>query len=44
MGNKPITIKIGRNAKTGQFMPVKAAQQRKTTSVVETIYKKPSDK
>ena len=30
-------MKIGRSAKTGQFMPVKKAQQQKSTSVVETI-------
>ncbi len=30
-------MKIGRDAKTGQFIPVKVAQQQKDTSVVETI-------
>jgi len=29
--------KIGRNARNGQFIPVKVAQQQKSTSVVETI-------
>jgi hypothetical protein len=29
--------KIGRSAITGRFKPVKAAQQQKKTSVVETI-------
>jgi len=39
---KTYTIKIGRNAKTGEFMPVKEAQQRPATTVVETIkVKKP---
>lgn len=31
------TMKIGRSAKSGQFIPVKTAQQQKATSVVETI-------
>lgn len=36
------TIKIGRDAKTGEFIPVKEAQQRPSTTVVETIkVKKP---
>lgn len=36
--------KIGRDAKTGKFIPVKDAQRRKNTAVVETIKpkKKPS--
>jgi hypothetical protein len=29
--------KIGRSAETGRFIPVKTAQQQKSTSVVETI-------
>lgn len=29
--------KIGRDAKTGQFIPVKEAQKRPSTSVVERI-------
>lgn len=29
--------KIGRDARTGQYIPVKVAQQQKATSVVETI-------
>lgn len=29
--------KIGRDARDGHFIPVKTAQQRKATSVVETI-------
>lgn len=28
---------IGRDAKTGQFIPVKQAERRKATAVVETI-------
>lgn len=31
------TRKIGRDARTGQFIPVKKAQHRKATAVVETI-------
>lgn len=34
------SIKIGRDAKTGQFIPVKTAEKRPTTTVVETIKKK----
>lgn len=37
------THKIGRNAKTGQFIPVKEAQRKKSTAIVETI-KNPSKK
>ncbi len=33
------TAKIGRDAKTGQFIPVKEAERRPTTTVVETIKK-----
>ena len=33
------TQKIGRDAKTGKFVPVKEAQRRPTTTVVETIKK-----
>lgn len=37
------TFKVGRDAKTGQFIPVKEAQRRKSTAIVETIkIKKPS--
>lgn len=41
------TFKVGRDARTGEFIPVKQAQQRKSTAVVETIKvptSKPSDK
>jgi hypothetical protein len=34
------TTKIGRDAKTGHFMPVKEAEKRPSTTVVETIKKK----
>jgi hypothetical protein len=41
MGTK--TFKIGRDAKSGEFIPVKQAQQRPRTTVVETI-KRPTKK
>ncbi len=31
------SFKVGRDAKTGKFLPVKAAERRKATAVVETI-------
>ena len=38
MGNKKLkTRKIGRDAGTGKFIPVKEAERRKKTAVVETI-------
>lgn len=33
------TRKIGRDAKSGKFIPVKEAQRRPTKTVVETIKK-----
>jgi len=33
------TVKIGRDAKSGEFIPVKEAQRRPSTTVVETIKK-----
>lgn len=33
------TFKIGRDARTGKFIPVKEAQRRPTRTVVETIKK-----
>lgn len=30
-------MKIGRDARTGQFIPVKVAERRKSTAIVETI-------
>lgn len=33
------TVKIGRNAGTGRFVPVKVAQNKPKTHVVETIKK-----
>lgn len=37
--SKPAPQKIGRDAKTGEFIPVKEAQRRPSTAVVETIRK-----
>jgi hypothetical protein len=31
------TRKVGRNAESGKFIPVKTAQRKKATSVVETV-------
>jgi hypothetical protein len=33
------TFQVGRDAKTGRFIPVKDAQRRKKTAVVETFIK-----
>ena len=33
------SVKIGRSAVSGRFIPVKVAQQKSKTSVVETIKK-----
>ena len=40
MGKKKGDVKIGRDAGTGRFIPVKEAERRKKTAVVETIRKK----
>ena len=37
---KTTTIKVGRDAGTGRFIPVKAAQRRKKTAIVQTIKQK----
>ena len=34
---KPGSHQIGRDARTGEFIPVKEAQRRPSTTVVETI-------
>jgi hypothetical protein len=34
------TFEVGRDAKTGRFIPVKEARRRKKTAVVETFTKK----
>lgn len=39
-GGKTTTRKIGRDAGTGRFIPVKEAQRRKKTAVVERIKRK----
>lgn len=38
------SVKIGRDAKTGQFIPVREAQRRPSTTTVETIKLKPKCK
>jgi hypothetical protein len=38
--SKKKSFKVGRDARNGQFIPVKDAQRRKATAVVETIKKK----
>ncbi len=44
MGNsKKNTRKIGRDARTGEFIPLKEAKRRPSTTVVETI-KRPKKK
>ena len=40
MAKKTTTTKIGRDAGSGQFIPVKVAERRKKTAVVETIKRK----
>lgn len=37
------SFKVGRDAKTGQFIPVREAERRPSTTTVETI-KKPNGK
>ena len=37
---KQTPIKVGRDAKTGRFIPVEEAKRRKSTAVVETIKRK----
>ena len=39
MAKKKSEAKIGRDAKTGRFIPVKEAERRKATAIVETIRK-----
>ena len=36
--------KIGRDARTGRFIPVKTAQRRKSTAIVETVKPKKKGK
>ena len=36
------TFRVGRDARTGKFIPVKVASRRKATAVVETIKKRRS--
>lgn len=39
--SKGSSHKIGRDAKTGEFIPVKEAERRPNTTVVETIRRPP---
>jgi hypothetical protein len=39
MAKKTVTVKIGRDAETGKFIPVKEAERHPKTTVVETIKK-----
>ena len=39
-GGKTTTRKVGRDAGSGRFIPVKEAQRRKRTAVVETVKRK----
>ena len=34
---RAVTTQVGRDAKTGRFIPVKEAKRRKSTAIVETI-------
>lgn len=34
---RTVNIKVGRDARTGRFIPVRDAKRRKNTAVVETI-------
>jgi len=45
MANKPdtYTVKVGRDSRTGEFIPVKEAERRPSTTEVERI-KIPRDK
>jgi len=40
MAKSPKSYKVGRDAGTGRFIPVKEAERRKKTAVVETIKRK----
>lgn len=40
MAKKTKTFKVGRDAGSGEFIPVKEAQRRKKTAIVETMKKK----
>lgn len=38
------SFQVGRDAKSGQFVPVREAQRRPGTTVVETVKQKPKGK
>ena len=37
---RAVTTKVGRDAKTGRFIPIKEAKRRKSTAIVQTIKRK----
>ena len=41
-GKKSPPTQIGRDAKTGHFIPVREAERRPSTTVIETIRRTPS--
>lgn len=40
MAKKTTTFKVGRDAGSGKFIPVKEAERKKNTAIVETIKRK----
>ena len=40
MAKRSKSYKVGRDAGTGRFIPVKEAERRKKTAVVETVKRK----
>jgi hypothetical protein len=44
MSKQSKTFKRGRDAENGQFIPLKEAERRKKTAVVETFPRKPRKK
>lgn len=41
---RAVTTRVGRDAKTGRFIPLKEAKRRKSTTVVEIIKRKEKSK
>jgi hypothetical protein len=44
MAAKPTPNKIGRDARTGQYIPVREAERRPSTTIVETRKPSPAPK
>ena len=40
MAKRAKSYKVGRDAETGRYIPVKEAERRKKTAVVETVKRK----